>query len=237
MIAAVVNPPVWIEMPAIIAGALAGALFAQKRGLDIIGILALALVSGLGGGMMRDILLARVPVALTQPRYLWTVAAAAGVGAFFAHAANRLKFAMQMVDAVSLGLFSVIGAQSAVLADLPNSSAVLLGTITGIGGGLLRDVLVGDVPPRTLRRGAPYASAAFLGASLYLGLVVGLDVRKVVAQVAAVLLVCLIRGVAVWRGWETSGPKDRTPAFLRTDRPDPASVSEPHPTDAGTGSG
>ncbi len=74
MNAAVVNPPVWIELPAIIAGALAGALFAQKRGLDVIGILALAIVSGLGGGMLRDVLLARIPLRSEEPRYLVAVA-------------------------------------------------------------------------------------------------------------------------------------------------------------------
>jgi len=225
----IVNPPVWIELPAIIAGALAGALFAQKRGLDVIGILALAIVSGLGGGMLRDVLLARIPLALEEPRYLAAVAGAAVLGAFFAQAANRMQPLMQLVDAVALGLFSVIGAQSAILADLPVPSAMMLGTITGIGGGL-RDVLVGDVPPQTLRRGAPYASAAFLGASLYLGLSLGLDVGRVIAQIAAVILVCLVRGFALWRGWEAPAPRDITPRFLRTERsgeaPDPHSDTE-----------
>ncbi len=223
----VVNPPVWIELPAVIAGALAGALFAQKRGLDVIGILALAIVSGLGGGMIRDVLLARIPLALQEPRYLVAVAGAAAAGAFFAQAANRMRSLMQLVDAVALGLFSVIGAASAILADLPVPSAIMLGTITGIGGGLLRDVLVGDVPPQTLRRGAPYASAAFLGASLYLGLTIGLDVARVIAQIAAVILVCLVRGIALWRGWEAPAPRDITPRFLRTERGDEAPDADP----------
>ena len=231
MIAAVVNPPVWIELPAIIAGALAGALFAQKRGLDVAGIFALAVVSGLGGGMLRDVLLARIPLALEEPKYLLAVAGAALVGGFFAQAANRLTFLMTTIDAVALGLFSVIGAQSAVLADLPIPSAIMLGTITGIGGGLLRDVLVGDVPPRTLRRGAPYASAAFLGASLYLGLTSGFDVNRVIAQIAAVILVCLVRGVALWRGWEAPGPRDLTPTFLRVEREE--DPPDPHPETEG----
>ena len=176
MLAAVVNPPLWIELPAIIAGALAGALFAQRRGLDAIGILALAIVNGFGGGMLRDVLLARVPVALEEPRYLRAVVVASLVGAFFARGGQPHAALIVAVDAVALGLFSVIGAQSALLADLPLPSAIMLGTITGIGGGLLRDILVGDVPPRTLRRGAPYASASLLGSSLYLGLTLGLDV-------------------------------------------------------------
>jgi uncharacterized membrane protein YeiH len=138
-----------------------------------------------------------------------------------------MRSLMQLVDAVALGLFSVIGAQSAILADLPIPSAMMLGTITGIGGGLLRDVLVGDVPPQTLRRGAPYASAAFLGASLYLGLTIGLDVSKVIAQISAVILVCLVRGVALWRGWEAPSPRDITPTFLRTERSEEAPDAHP----------
>jgi uncharacterized membrane protein YeiH len=227
--AAVIHPPAWIELPAIIAGALAGALFAQRRGLDAIGILALALVNGLGGGMLRDVLLARVPVALEEPKYLGAVIAASIVGAFFAEAVNRLRHSIVAVDALALGLFSVIGAQSALNADLPASSAIALGTITGIGGGLLRDILVGDVPPRTLRRGAPYASASLLGAGLYVGLVAGFGVKRFFAQLATVALVCLIRSVSVWRGWETPGTADLTPSFLRRGRPtgsDPADTEQ-----------
>src|SRR5436190_20299532 len=100
MIAAVLHPPLWIELPAVIAGALAGALFAQKRGLDIIGILALALVSGLGGGIIRDVLLSRIPLALRESWYLLAVAGAALVGAFFANAARRAKHPMLVIDAI-----------------------------------------------------------------------------------------------------------------------------------------
>lgn len=215
MIAAVLDPPLWIELPAVIAGAMAGALFAQKRGLDVIGILALALVSGLGGGIIRDVLLARVPLALRDAWYLWSVAGAALIGAFFAQAANRLHVALLVIDAVALGLFSAIGAQGGLTTDLPIPSAILLGTITGVGGSVLRDILVGETPPRMLRRGPPYASAAFLGAALYVGLVAGLEVRRFVAQILAVVLVLLIRGFATWRGWESPEPRDMTPVMLR----------------------
>lgn len=218
MIGVVLQPPLWIELPAVIAGALAGALFAQKRGLDVIGVLALALVSGLGGGMLRDVLLARVPLALQDSWYLWAVAGAALVGAFFAQAVNRMRFGMLLVDAVSLALFSVIGAQGGLSKGLPIPAAILLGTITGVGGSVLRDVLVGETPPRMLRRGPPYASAAFLGAALYVGLVAGLGSRKVIAQILAVVLILFVRGVARWRGWESPEPRDLTPSILREKR-------------------
>ena len=230
MIAAVLDPPLWIELPAVIAGAVAGALFAQKRGLDVIGILALALVSGLGGGIIRDVLLARVPLALRDDWYLWSVAGAALIGAFFAQAANRLHVALMVIDAVALGLFSVIGAQGGLTTDLPIPSAILLGTITGVGGSVLRDMLVGETPPRMLQRGPPYASAAFLGAALYVGLVAGLDVRRFVAQILAVVLVLMIRGVSSWRGWESPEPIDMTPGILRPRHPQ-ATSSAPEATD------
>jgi uncharacterized membrane protein YeiH len=218
LIGVVLQPPLWIELPAVIAGALAGALFAQKRGLDVIGVLALALVSGLGGGMLRDVLLARVPLALQDSWYLWAVAGAALVGAFFAQVVNRMRFGMLLVDAVSLALFSVIGAQGGLSKGLPIPAAILLGTITGVGGSVLRDVLVGETPPRMLRRGPPYASAAFLGAALYVGLVAGLDFRKVIAQILAVVLILFVRGVARGRGWESPEPRDLTPSILREKR-------------------
>jgi len=213
--ASVIHPPLWIEMPAVIAGALAGGLFAQRRGMDIIGILGLAVINGIGGGMLRDIMLAREPLALQEPRYLAAVVVAAGVAAFFAHAVRRVRFAMVAIDTISLGLFTVIGAQSAILADLPVPSAIFLGMITGIGGGLLRDLFSGELPPESFRRGPPYASASLLAATLYVGLVQGLDTPKGVAQVAAVLLVCVIRAVAIWRGWQSPRALDITPEFLR----------------------
>lgn len=137
---------------------------------------------------------------------------------------------MALIDAVSLGLFTVVGAQGGLSAKLPIPSAVLLGTLTGVGGSVLRDVLVGETPPRMLRRGPPYASAALLGAALYVGLVAGLDVGRFVAEVLAVALILLIRGIAYWRRWESLDPRDLTPAILQRERRD-RSDSHGTPTD------
>jgi uncharacterized membrane protein YeiH len=219
MIGAVVDPPIWIDVPAIVAGALAGALFAQRRGLDLIGILAIAIVNGLGGGILRDVLLGRVPIALEEPIYLAAVAISTLIGASFAEAVNRMRVTLTMIDAVALGLFSVIGTQSALLAGLPTLSAILLGTITGVGGSVLRDVLVGELPPRMLRRGTPYASVAALGAATYALLVQHFGVAKFVSQIVVVVLVCLVRGVSAWRGWGSPSVRDVSPRFLRTKDP------------------
>ena len=215
MIAAVLDPPLWIELPAVIAGALAGALFAQRRGLDVIGILALALVSGLGGGLIRDVLLARVPLALRDSWYLLAVAGAALIGAFFAQAANRLHVAL-LADRCDRARPLQRDRRARWVDDGPPDPVGDPARHDHGGGGERAPRRAGRRDPAAdAPAGPPYASAAFLGAALYVGLVAGLDVRRFVAQILAVVLVLLIRGVATWRGWESPEPRDMTPAMLR----------------------
>lgn len=216
------SPPLWIELTAIVAGALAGAVFGASRGLDAVGIAALAVLGGLGGGVLRDVLLGTIPLALTTPSYLYTAAAAALIGMFFGSLVDRLKLVLAIVDTIALGLFTLIGASRAELFRLPTVSAIMLGVITGVGGGLLLDVIVGDVPPKALRRGAPYATAALVGATTYVGLTNATELPENAISIAAFLLVCAIRAVGLWRGWVTPGAVDLTPAEIRRHDP-PAS--------------
>lgn len=211
----VVNPPLWIELSAIVAGALSGAMFATRRGLDLVGVLAVALSVGLGGGMIRDILLASVPAALTDPAYLIAVIGAAIVGAFFASAVRLLRWPLIGMDSLSLGLFAVIGSQKALSSGLPPASAVLLGVITGVGGSLLRDLFTGVTPPQAFQRGSPYASVATLAGVVYVVLVREFDVDKLAAELVAIAVVLLVRSVAIWRGWTTPRPVDLTPGTLK----------------------
>jgi uncharacterized membrane protein YeiH len=221
------SPPLWIELTAIVAGALAGAVFGASRGLDAVGIGALAVVGGLGGGALRDVLLGTIPLALTTPSYLYTAAAAALVGMFFGSLVDRLRWVLASVDTVALGLFTLIGASRALLFHLPTVSAIMLGVITGIGGGLLLDVIVGDVPPKAFRRGAPYATAALVGATTYALLTSTTDLPENTISIAAFLLVCVIRAVGMWRGWVTPGAVDLTPAEIRRHDPPASSVDSP----------
>jgi uncharacterized membrane protein YeiH len=138
---------------------------------------------------------------------------------FFGSAVDRLRLVLASISTISLGLFTVVGSSRALLLDLPAGSAVLVGLVTGIGGGILLDVLVGDVPPKAFKRGAPFATAAFVGAVIYVALTNLTDLESNLIAVIAVLLVVAVRGVGIWRGWVTPGPIDLTPNGLRRPKP------------------
>ena len=159
-------PPAF-EITATFAGALAGALVGVRLRFDLVGVLTLAVISGLGGGIIRDVLLNTEVYALQNPRLLIAAIAAALVVFFFFSLADRLMWSLFLIDAISLGIFAAIGSDKALLAGLALIPALLLGTVTAVGGGLLRDVLTNDVP-QVLRPGGFYASVAVAGCATYL---------------------------------------------------------------------
>src|SRR6476659_8082405 len=143
---------------------LSGGLAAVRAKLDLFGIVVLAGVVGLAGGITRDLLIGVPPATFRDWRYL-AAAGAAGLVCFFARPAlERIKRSVLVFDAVGLGLFCVTGATKALDFGVGPVPATLLGAITGIGGGILRDVLLRDVP--TVLRHELYAIPALLGAGV-----------------------------------------------------------------------
>jgi uncharacterized membrane protein YeiH len=151
------------DLVGIFVFALSGALVGVRRDLDLLGVLVLAGVTGLGGGMLRDILIgAAPPASLADWRYL-LVPVAAGLLTFrFHRVIGRVERAIGVLDAFGLGLFCVTGATKAMLFGLGPFPAALLGMLTGIGGGVLRDLLAGRTP--LVLRQEVYALPAFAGA-------------------------------------------------------------------------
>ena len=183
--------------------AASGALAAGRKRLDLLGVLVLALVTAVGGGTIRDLLLDRHPLFwLDDPTYLVVIVAAALLTVAVARArlAQRgaLLTALLIADGLGLALFSVAGAQIAERAGLATASVVLLGTVTGVAGGAIRDVLSAEVP-LVLRRGNLYASAAIAGTAAYRVLeAVGVD--RSVASLAGMVIVAALRFAAIaWR--------------------------------------
>jgi uncharacterized membrane protein YeiH len=143
---------------------LSGGLAAVRAKLDLFGIIVLAAVVGLAGGVTRDLLIGTPPATFRDWRYL-AAAGAAGLVCFYARPAlERIQRSVLVFDAVGLGLFSVTGATKALDFGVGAVPAVLLGAITGIGGGILRDVLLREVP--TVLRHDLYAIPALLGAAV-----------------------------------------------------------------------
>jgi uncharacterized membrane protein YeiH len=188
-----------LDLVGIFVFAITGALVAVRKELDVFAVLVLAGTAGLGGGFLRDVLIGAVPpAALADWRYL-LVPAAAGLVTFFFHPSlGRKERVINVLDAAGLSLFCVTGALKALAYGLGPVPSALMGMLTGIGGGMLRDVLTGRVP--LVFRGELYATPALVGATVaVIGHEAGLRTAVVAGPAAAVCFGW--RVVAVRRGW------------------------------------
>ncbi len=199
------TPLVVLDLIGIFVFAVTGALVAVRKNLDLFAALVLGGVTGLGGGFIRDVLIGAIPpAALADWRYL-LVPVAAGMLTFAFHPAiGRMERVVTLFDSFGLALFCVTGALKAVEFGLGPLPAALLGMVTGIGGGILRDVLAGRVP--IIFEGVLYATPALAGA----GVAVLLDRTDLPLGVvaAAGFTTCLAwRLLAAVRGWRAPMPK------------------------------
>lgn len=180
--------------------AISGAMLGVKRKLDIFGVLTLSFVASSAGGIMRDLLIGSVPpAAVSDWRYV-VVAMAAGLMIFFGYSpVSRLHKAISVFDAMGLALFAVAGTEKALAFGLNPVMAALLGMVTGVGGGVARDILVARTP--AVLQGDIYAVAALAGAGL---VVVGhlLTWPVVPAAIGSALLCLGLRLLAIRRRWQ-----------------------------------
>jgi uncharacterized membrane protein YeiH len=154
----------WLNLVGTFVFGLSGGLAAVRARLDAFGVVTLAAVVGLAGGITRDLLIGTPPATFRDWRYLAAVGAAGLVCFFAGSALDRIRRGVLVFDAVGLAVFCVGGASKALDFGLGPAQAIILGAITGIGGGMLRDVLLGDTP-MVLRRDL-YAIPALLGAGV-----------------------------------------------------------------------
>jgi uncharacterized membrane protein YeiH len=179
--------------------AISGALAAIKHRLDIFGVLVLAFAAGNAGGITRDLLIGAVPpAAIANWSYLGVSILAGLVTWFWFRIIEDLSDAVLWFDAVGLAFFAVAGAEKALVHGLDPVMAALLGMLTGIGGGMLRDVLVRQIP--TVLRADLYALAALAGAAV---VVAGhpLHIQPVATTVIGGLLCFALRYMAIRHGW------------------------------------
>lgn len=183
--------------------AISGALAAGRRKLDLIGVIALASVTAIGGGTIRDLLLDRHPIFwLADPSYLLVILGAALLTLAWVRVARVPWPTLDVADALGLALFSVSGTQIAERAGMPAIACVLLGTVTGAAGGVVRDVLTAQVPA-VLREGSLYATAAIVGTTLYVVLA-RLGASPHFASLTGMAVVAVLRLAAI--RWELTLP-------------------------------
>jgi uncharacterized membrane protein YeiH len=199
-----------LDLLGIAVFAVSGGLVAVRKDLDLFGVLVLAGVTGLGGGFLRDVLIgATPPAALADWRYL-IVPVVAGLLTFAYHPAlGRMERMVTVFDAFGLALFCVTGALKALDFGLGPVPAALMGMLTGIGGGMARDVLAGRVP--AIFRGELYATPALAGA--FIAVLVERADQPLLLGAGLGGGVCLVwRLLAIWRHWQA--PKPTGPASV-----------------------
>ena len=178
---------------------LSGAVAAAKRGLDVFGILVLSVVAATTGGIIRDVLIGAIPPAtLVDWRYL-AISLTAGILTFYRLTViDRLQSPVQLFDAAGLAMFAVSGAQKALAYGLEPPMAALLGMLTGIGGGMARDIMLTEIP--TVLRAELYAVAALAGAVV---VVVGesFNLPSTATTLAGVVICLGLRLGSIYWGW------------------------------------
>jgi uncharacterized membrane protein YeiH len=185
------------------AFAVSGYLVGVRKRLDLLGVLIVALLTAIGGGTIRDMILGATPVFWVRDTlYIWVVIATALLGMWMVKLPRRMPwYVLPVADAFGLALFTVIGAQKALNFGTSGLIAVLMGTMTGVAGGMIRDVLAREVP--MVLQKEIYATACILGGILYtLSLEVGVD--RVSAMLISMLGVFGLRVAAIY--WHLSLP-------------------------------
>ncbi|MBL7253013.1 trimeric intracellular cation channel family protein [Paractinoplanes lichenicola] len=190
-----------LELAGIFAFAVSGALTAIRKDFDVVGIVLLAGITALGGGVARDVILgATPPAAFTSLGYFLMPVAAAAI-TFFAHPAfERLTTAVLVFDAAGVGLFCVLGTLKALPYGVGPLPAAALGVLTGVGGGVLRDVLAREVPALVRPDAELYAVPAVVGA-LIVAVTWELGWWAPWIGVVTVVLIFAFRVVAMARKW------------------------------------
>lgn len=209
--------PLLLDYTAAVAWALSGAIVGMRKGYDIVGVFVVALLSSVVGGLLRDgLFLNRTPVAVSSPFYLLAVTLVTLFVALFWRWYARLHFAAQtpqmisLIDSIGTPAFAIVGMQLSLEAKISLPGVILIGVINGVGGGILRDVLVNqDVT--LLRPGQYYAVVVFGACITFLVLTLSLHINANWAAWSVIALFLAVRILIVRYNWRTR------PVFVEPD--------------------
>jgi uncharacterized membrane protein YeiH len=192
--------PLWVEAIAIGAGAIYGAIRAVTDKLSYTGVVALAVAMGVGGGLIRDILVQQgPPIALRDGNYLIICLVAGAIGFVLVEYLDRVNPVLLTVDALAIGMYTVLGADKAQQAGLSALGVIVVAILAGTGGSVLADLATGK-PPHLFQVGPVLGVGAAAGAMVYVAGTAWIDNRSLWLVVAVVIATGLRMG-SLWRGW------------------------------------
>lgn len=194
-----------LDLLGTVAFAISGALAGVRKNMDLYGISVLSLVTAVGGGTIRDILVGRIPPFIFRDyNYIVLSLLSALLVFFFYRKVERGYNTLLIMDALGLGVFTVIGVKVGVDYNIGFIGAIFMGVMTGTFGGMIRDILQGEIP--LVLRKEVYASACLLGGVVYLILFKLLGYNFITVLVS-ILVVFTLRIIAIWRNWSLPKPK------------------------------
>ncbi|HEX8394263.1 MAG TPA: trimeric intracellular cation channel family protein [Longimicrobium sp.] len=186
-----------LDLVGVAVFAISGALAAGRKSLDLLGVVVIAVVTAVGGGTLRDVLLDRHPIFwIAHPMYIVVITAAALATVAWSRRLRPPEKSLVIADALGLALFSITGAQIAQQAGLSPVIVIMMGTMTGTAGGMMRDVLTAEIPMILRPTMELYATAAIAGIALYLGLE-ALGVPRDPSAVAGMAAIAALRLAAI----------------------------------------
>lgn len=213
MLESVLAIPFWIELAGCLTGGVAGGVAASRARYDLFGTAIIACVTGLGGGILRDILLQDFGIYAFQHPILIISTVSAGVVVFYFHKlADAFDWLMDFLDNLSVGLWAVVSVGKSLSAGLDIVPAVICGTITAVGGGILRDVLMAK-PPVAFQAGTLYGTASLIGSAAF-ALMKQNDLLGDYAAITCVILVLALRYASEIFGWRTHPAQDYSDVVL-----------------------
>jgi uncharacterized membrane protein YeiH len=179
--------------------AVSGVSTAAAKRFDILGVSIIAFVTAIGGGTLRDIMIGVQPVSwMLDPYYIFTILGAVFLSIFFLPFLLKLRRTLFIFDSIGLALFTILGLENALEIGLSPIVAVMMGTVSAVFGGVLRDVLTNTVP--LIFGGKLYASICVIGGGVYLAMDY-FELQKNLAMVCTVAFIILLRTLAVKRDW------------------------------------
>ncbi|MEQ9441360.1 MAG: trimeric intracellular cation channel family protein [Cyclobacteriaceae bacterium] len=188
-----------VDLAGTLVFAMSGTLSAYTKRLDLFGIGVIAFVTALGGGMIRDILIGSLPVGwMKDLHYLLMVVMGVSIAMLFRSWVAKLHKTLFLFDAIGIGLFTVLGLQKTLDIGLHPLIAVMMGAVSAVFGGLLRDLLTNEIP--LILRKEIYATACLAGGFLFLGLRYA-DLPLNTVTLITILFISGLRILAVWQGW------------------------------------